>query len=65
MKRHGHLYPQIIDFANLAAAARQAQRGKRTRPNVLAFNCYHSVCAGFVAFAVLTSRTQVKMLVKM
>ncbi len=38
MKRHGNLWPQVTDFANLAAAARQAQRGKRTRPNVLAFN---------------------------
>ena len=36
MKRSGHLWPQITDFANLTAVARQAQRGKRTRPNVLA-----------------------------
>lgn len=38
MKRHGNLWPQIIDFENLLQAARQAQRGKRYRPNVLAFN---------------------------
>ena len=38
MKRHGNLWPQIVDFANLLAAARQAQRGKRFRDNVLAFN---------------------------
>ncbi len=38
MKRFGDLWPQVIDFANLAAAAYQAQRGKRFRDNVLAFN---------------------------
>lgn len=38
MKRYGRLWPQIIEFDNLVAAARQAQRGKRFRPNVLAFN---------------------------
>ena len=38
MKRHGNLWPQIIAFDNLLAAARQAQRGKRYRDNVLAFN---------------------------
>ncbi len=38
MKRVGHLWPQIIAFENLLRAARQAQRGKRFRPNVLAFN---------------------------
>ena len=38
MKRHGDLWPQIIDFANLELAVRQAQRGKRYRENVLAFN---------------------------
>ncbi|WP_008310083.1 Retron-type reverse transcriptase [Leptolyngbya sp. PCC 6406] len=40
MKRYGNLWPQIIDFENLLQAARQAQQGKRYRPNVLAFN-YH------------------------
>ncbi len=40
MKRHGHLWPSIIDFANLLKAARQAQKGKRYRENVLQFN-YH------------------------
>jgi retron-type reverse transcriptase len=40
MKRHGNLWPQITDFGNLLDAARKAQRGKRFRDNVLAFN-YH------------------------
>lgn len=38
MKRQGYLWDQIIDFGNLLAAARQAQRGKRFRENVLQFN---------------------------
>ncbi|MEC4805797.1 MAG: RNA-directed DNA polymerase [Jaaginema sp. PMC 1079.18] len=38
MKRHGNLYPQIISFENLLLAARQAQKGKRFRDNVLEFN---------------------------
>jgi RNA-directed DNA polymerase len=38
MKRAGNLWPQITDFANLLQASRQAQRGKRFRGNVLAFN---------------------------
>ncbi|MBI1760079.1 MAG: RNA-directed DNA polymerase [Acidobacteria bacterium] len=38
MKRHGNLWPQVIDFNNLLAAAQQAQRGKRYQPNVLRFN---------------------------
>ncbi len=38
MKRYGNLWPEIIDFSNLVAATRQAQRGKRFRDNVLAFN---------------------------
>ena len=38
MKRYGNLWPDIIDFENLLQASRQAQRGKRYRPNVLAFN---------------------------
>lgn len=38
MKRHGYLWQQIIAFENLWQAARQAQRGKRFRPNVLEFN---------------------------
>jgi len=40
MKRYGNLWHQISDFENLLTAARQAQRGKRFRPNVLNFN-YH------------------------
>ena len=38
MKRHRNLYPQIITFENLLAAAKQAQRQKRYRDPVLAFN---------------------------
>ncbi len=38
MKRHGNLWPQIIDFGNLLLAAQKAQRGKRYRQNVLYFN---------------------------
>lgn len=38
MKRHGNLWPEVIDFGNLLEAARRAQRGKRFRDNVLAFN---------------------------
>ncbi|MFN9635472.1 MAG: reverse transcriptase domain-containing protein [Synechococcaceae cyanobacterium] len=33
-----HLYPRLTSFASLHAAARRAQRGKRYRPAVLAFN---------------------------
>lgn len=33
-----NLYPRLTSFANLQAAARRAQRGKRYRPAVLAFN---------------------------
>jgi RNA-directed DNA polymerase len=38
MKRYGNLWPAITNFENLLQAARQAQQGKRFRPNVLAFN---------------------------
>ena len=38
MKRYGNLWPQIIDFENLLLAAGKAERGKRFRQNVLAFN---------------------------
>jgi RNA-directed DNA polymerase len=38
MKRHGELWHQITDFDNLLKSARQAQRGKKFRPNVLNFN---------------------------
>ena len=38
MRRYGHLWPQVIAFDNLLMAARQAQKGKRFRPNVLKFN---------------------------
>ncbi|MEA5464352.1 RNA-directed DNA polymerase [Leptothoe sp. PORK10 BA2] len=38
MKRHGNLWPNIIDFENLLLAARKAEKGKRFRENVLDFN---------------------------
>ncbi len=38
MKRQGNLWPRIIDFANLVAAARKAQQGKRYRNYALEFN---------------------------
>lgn len=38
MKRYNNLYPQIITFENLLNASKQAQRQKRYREPVLAFN---------------------------
>ena len=38
MKRIGHLFEQVITFANLLAAARQAMRGKKDRLAVAAFH---------------------------
>ena len=38
MKRYGQLWEQVIAFDNLLLAARKAQKGKRFRANVLAFN---------------------------
>ncbi|MGK7950765.1 MAG: reverse transcriptase domain-containing protein [Xenococcaceae cyanobacterium] len=38
MKRYGNLWQEIISFENILLAARKAQKGKRFRPNVLAFN---------------------------
>ncbi|MFM2433236.1 MAG: hypothetical protein RLZZ511_4450 [Cyanobacteriota bacterium] len=38
MKRHNHLWEEVTAFENLLKACRQAQKGKRFRPNVLAFN---------------------------
>ncbi|MEP0921231.1 RNA-directed DNA polymerase [Leptolyngbya sp. ST-U4] len=38
MKRYGNLWSQVVSFENLLQASRQAQRGKRYRPNVLEFN---------------------------
>lgn len=38
MKRYGNLWPQIIAFENLLNAARKAEKNKRFRENVLAFN---------------------------
>lgn len=38
MKRYGNLWQEIVDFGNLLSAAKLAQKGKRFRHNVLAFN---------------------------
>lgn len=38
MKRYGNLWHQVIKLENLYQASRQAQKGKRFRDNVLAFN---------------------------
>lgn len=38
MKRYGNLWSDILAWDNLCLAARRAQRGKRFRGNVLAFN---------------------------
>ena len=38
MKRYGNLWPQVTDFSNLWLAARKAERGKRSRADVMAFN---------------------------
>ncbi|MEP7341398.1 MAG: RNA-directed DNA polymerase [Acidobacteriota bacterium] len=38
MKRHGNLWPRVIEFDNLMAASKKAQRGKRYRETVLYFN---------------------------
>jgi RNA-directed DNA polymerase len=40
MKRHGDLWTELTSYSNLLRAARQAQKGKRFRENVLDFN-YH------------------------
>ncbi len=58
MKRYGNLWPQIIAFENLLQAARQAQKGKRFRPNVLAFN-YHLEAELFQLQSELQSQTYV------
>jgi retron-type reverse transcriptase len=38
MKRYGNLYTQIVEFENILASAKKAQKGKRFRYNVLEFN---------------------------
>lgn len=38
MKRYGYLWADVIEFQNLLDAAKQAQKGKRFRDNVLRFN---------------------------
>ncbi len=38
MKRYGGLWERVVSWENLLLAARKAQRGKRTRPSVQAFN---------------------------
>ena len=37
MKRHGHLFEDVIDYGNLLAAAHRARRGKRDRVEVARF----------------------------
>ena len=37
MKRHGHLFEQLVSWPNLLRAVWQATRGKRHRENVLRF----------------------------
>lgn len=37
MKRHGNLWPELVDFRNLLNAARNAARGKRRSANVARF----------------------------
>ena len=38
MKRYGNLYPQLCSFENLWLAAKKAEKGKRSRPEVARFN---------------------------
>jgi retron-type reverse transcriptase len=56
MKRYGNLWHQIIDWENLLLAARKAQKGKRFRDNVLAFN-YNLESELFQLRAELESKT--------
>jgi hypothetical protein len=69
MKRHGNLWPQVIDFANLAAAARQAHcsaiveylAGLRLWMHPVKtqlFEARHG--ASFVGFRVLPDRIRVR-----
>ena len=37
MKRHGHLFEDVVDYGNLLAAAHRARRGKRDRVVVARF----------------------------
>ena len=39
MKTFKDLYPQICAFENLETAFRKARKGKRSKPNVAAFEC--------------------------
>lgn len=56
MKRYGDLWWQVVAFENLLQASRQAQQGKRYRPNVLAFN-YNLEQELFCLQAELTQKT--------
>lgn len=56
MKRHGNLWPQIIEFENLLLATRKAQKGKRWKANVLQFN-YHLETELLALQAALTAKT--------
>ena len=37
MKRVGHLWPRVVSYSNLLAAALAAMRGKRSRSDVARF----------------------------
>ena len=56
MKRHGNLGHQIAEFSNLLLAAKKAQKGKRFRENVLAFN-YNLESELFLLQSELQSKT--------
>jgi len=56
MKRHRHLFEQIVVFENLLLAARKARRGKRHRPDVAVF--HHDLEGNLLRLqAELTART--------
>jgi len=56
MKRYGNLWQHIIEFSNLLQAARKAQKGKRFRDNILAFN--HNLEAELIQLQIeLTTKT--------
>ncbi|NJL84577.1 MAG: RNA-dependent DNA polymerase [Chloroflexaceae bacterium] len=56
MKCYGNLWEQVTTFENLMQSSRQAQRGKRFRKNVLAFN-YHLESELLQLQAELTDKT--------
>ena len=56
MKRYGNLWHQVIDWSNLLLSTKKAQKGKRFRDNVLAFN-YNLEPELFKLQAELTDKT--------